>query len=147
MGSRPSVLRAPDVAELSRISVFGCAGEGAGVGAADLSDPFGVAERVDEGAEDGEDAVPGEAVLPEPGCGVSLELAAGEGEGSAEGGGAGTVAGPVLTFGVFAGVLDVGGIVEGDFGSAVGWVWANTKPALQTQKAKVKSCKRRCIGS
>ncbi len=67
MGSRPSVLSAPDVAELSRISVFGCAGSGKGVGAAVLSDPFGVAERLDEGADDGEDAVPGEAVLAEPG--------------------------------------------------------------------------------
>ena len=69
MGSRPSVFRAPAVAELSRISVFGCAGAGTGVGAADFSDPFGVVERVDEGAEDGEDAVPGVAVLAEPGCG------------------------------------------------------------------------------
>ena len=46
MGSRPSVFRAPAVAELSRISVFGCAGAGAGVGAADLSDAFGVVERL-----------------------------------------------------------------------------------------------------
>jgi len=127
MGSRPSVFRAPAVAELSRISVFGCAGAGAGVGAADLSDAFGVVERVDEAAEDGEGAVPGVAVLAEPGCGVSLELAAGElaagvGEDSAEGGAAGAVAGPVLALGVFAGVAEVWGIPEADFGSAVGWV-------------------------
>ncbi len=126
MGSRPSVFRAPAVAELSRISVFGCAGAGAGVGAADLSDAFGVVERVDEAA-DGADAVPGVAVLAEPGCGVSLDVAAGElaagvGEDSAEGGAAGAVAGPVLALGVFAGVAEVWGIPEADFGSAVGWV-------------------------
>lgn len=125
MGSRPSVFRAPAVAELSRISVFGCAGAGAGVGAADLSVAFGVVERVDEGAEDGEDAVPGEAVVAAPGCGVSLELTAGElaagvGEGSAEGGGAGAFAGAVSAFGVSVGAVEVRGIVEGDFGSAVG---------------------------
>jgi hypothetical protein len=111
MGSRPSVLNPPAVAELSRISVFGCAGSGAGVGAADLSDPLGVAERVDEGAVDG--------------CGVSLvleagELAAGVGEASGEGGAAGAVVGAV--FGVFAGVAEVWGIPEADFGSAEGWV-------------------------
>jgi len=151
MGSRPSVFRAPAVAELSRISVFGCAGAGTGVGAAALSDPSGLVERVDEAAGDVEDAVPGEAVLAEPGCGVSLEFDAGEsaagvGEASGEGGAGGAVSGAVLGFEVFAGAV-VWGIPEADFGSAVGWVWANTKPVLQTQKAKVKNCKRRCISS
>jgi len=119
MGSRPSVFKAPAVAELSRISVFGCAGAGTGVGAANFSDPFGVVERVDEGAEDGEDAV-GEAVLAEPGCAVSFELVAGVGEGTPEGGVAGAVAGAVLAFDVFAGAVE--GMLEADLGSAEGWV-------------------------
>jgi len=132
MGSRPSVFRAPAVAELSRISVFGCAGAGTGVGAAALSDPSGLVERVDEAAEDGEDAVPGEAVLAEPGCAASLELDVGEldageldagvGEASGEGGAAGAVSGAVLGFVVFAGTVEVWGIPEADFGSAEGWV-------------------------
>ena len=123
MGSRPSVFSAPAVAELSRISVFGCAGAGAGVGAADLSDTFGAVERVDEFAVDeGAEVVPGEAVLAAPGCDVSFEFAAGVGEVSADGGVAGAVAGPVLAFGVFAGVFEVAGIPEADLGSAEGWV-------------------------
>ena len=68
MGSRPSVFRAPAVAELSRISVFGCAGAGAGVGAADLSDELGVVERFDEFAVDeGAEVTPEEAALGAPG--------------------------------------------------------------------------------
>lgn len=121
MGSRPSVLSAPAVAELSRISVFGWAGAGTGVGAANFSDPFGVTERVDEGAEDGDDAVLGEDVLAEPGCAVTFELSPGVGEASGEGGAAGAVSGAVLGFEVFAGAV-VWGIPEADFGSAEGWV-------------------------
>ena len=49
-----------------------------------------------------------------------MEFTAGVGEDSGAGGVAGAVAGPVLAFGVFAGVLEVAGIPEADFGSAEG---------------------------
>jgi hypothetical protein len=81
-----------------------------------------VVERVDEFAVD-EGAGDGEEVAPEaaaPGCGVSFEFVAGVGDVSADGGVAGAVAGPVLAFGVFAGVFEVAGIPEADLGSAEG---------------------------
>jgi len=87
----------------------------------------------DEGVVDGEDVAPEAAA----GAGVSLEVAAGVGDGSADDGVVGAGAG--LELGTAAGaVVEVFGIPEADFGSAEGWFWANTIPAALIDNAKVR---------
>lgn len=72
---------------------------------------------------------------------------AGDGEGWAEAGIAGACSGTGVVAGGLAGAVEVCGIPEADFGSADGGVWARIAPLAQTNKAKVKTVKLRCIGS
>lgn len=70
MGSRPSVANEPAVAELSRISVFGCEGVcGAAVvtaGCADLFAAFGAVDVVDAGAPFADAALEPDEEVDEP---------------------------------------------------------------------------------
>ena len=85
----------------------------------------------DEGAGEGEDVAPG------AGAGVSFSVGAGVGAASADDGVVG--AGEGLELGAAAGaVLEVLGIPEADFGSAEGWVWADTTLATVIIDAKVR---------
>ena len=140
MGSCPLVPTAPDVAELSSISVFGCCGVAGGTaaGATDLSEALLEAPGDDAAVDEGVAVVEG-VVLGEP------EFATGEGEGSADGGVAGAVAGAGV--GAVAGaVVDVFGSPEADLGSAVGCVWAESTPVAHASE-RAKTSRRCCIGS